>query len=156
MGLFTRLITGLKRLAQKVLLGTLKNEKETKNRVSPPKFDGNTNSETTINRNLSHLFQENPNPKNIEEDIDSSFDGIKILKLKVEDREVPIISLNTLPMSFAIRMASTPDPHKQIEMMSEYMRMCLVNPSDWFDIEKLTLPAFSELVMFWIENSADE
>jgi hypothetical protein len=63
-----------------------------------------------------------------------------------------MVGLDELPMERIMRMGHA-DGRRQVMIMREYIRLCLVNPTQWDSLETLNFEQFSHFVRDWIVGS---
>jgi hypothetical protein len=66
--------------------------------------------------------------------------------------KISMVGLDELPMERLMRMAHA-DGKRQVMIMREYIKLCLVNPTQWDSLETLNFEQFTNFVRDWIVGS---
>jgi hypothetical protein len=85
-------------------------------------------------------------------DIESAFESFTVAEVNVDGTKISMVGLDELPMERIMRMAHA-DGRRQVMIMREYIKLCLVNPTQWDSLETLNFEQFSHFVRDWIVGS---
>jgi hypothetical protein len=85
-------------------------------------------------------------------DIESAFESFTVSEVDVDGIKISMVGLDELPMERLMRMAHA-DGRRQVMIMREYIKLCLVNPKQWDSLETLNFQQFSHFVRDWIVGS---
>jgi hypothetical protein len=85
-------------------------------------------------------------------DIESAFESFTVSEVDVDGMKISMVGLDELPMERLMRMAHA-DGKRQVMIMREYIKLCLVNPTQWDSLETLNFEQFTNFVRDWIVGS---
>lgn len=91
------------------------------------------------------------------ESFEKMFPSFTYVALDTSEGEIGIIGLNEMPISAMEKFMHAPENMK-ITVMSDFMKTCLLNPSDWAKLENISVHEFTDLIAQWMQksHSADE
>ena len=90
--------------------------------------------------------------KELISDIESAFKSFTVAEVDVDGTKISMVGLDELPMERIMRMAHA-DGRRQVMIMREYIKLCLVNPTQWDALETHNFEQFSHFVRDWILGS---
>ena len=85
-------------------------------------------------------------------DIESAFESFTVSEVNLDGMKISMVGLDELPMERLMRMAHA-DGRRQVMIMREYIKICLVNPQQWDNLETLNFEQFTHFVRDWIVGS---
>jgi hypothetical protein len=84
--------------------------------------------------------------------VERAFESITVAEIQVDGVIFSLIGLDELPMENLMKLAHFKGK-RQVMLMRQYARLCLVNPSQWELLENLKLQEFTAFAQGWILNS---
>lgn len=89
------------------------------------------------------------------ESFEKMFPSFNYVSLDTSAGEIGIIGLNEMPISSMKKFMEAPE-HMKITVMSEFVKTCLLNPTDWAKLENISIDEFTEIIAQWMQKSHDE
>ena len=85
-------------------------------------------------------------------DIEMAFKSFTITDVEVDGTVFSLLGLDEMPIERLIRMSHAKGK-RQVMIMRDYAKVCLVNPKQWDILETLNFNQFAKFVEGWISSS---
>lgn len=85
--------------------------------------------------------------------IDKAFSGVDLIYVDTDFGKVGLISLEEMPMQQMTKFMTAPNETRMATMV-DFIKMCLVNPSDWEKISDLPVKKLNRIIQSWMVGSS--
>lgn len=84
--------------------------------------------------------------------IDKAFKDVETVSVSTDFGKIRLISLEEVPMMQMKRFMRAPHEERMFHMM-DFMKVCLIDPTDWDKISTLPIKKFNVIIQSWMAGS---
>lgn len=87
--------------------------------------------------------------------IDKAFNEVDKVFIQTEFGKIGLISLDEMPIMQMKKFMRAPDSERMAYMV-DFMKICLINPTDWDNISDLPVKKFNMIIQSWMAGSENK